>query len=82
MNVIVITGASSGIGKEFAYQMDRYFTNIDEFWLIARSKDKLENLKNELGSKGYLFSYRTFDVSQKEKWNMAKFRRKKSLKNG
>lgn len=44
MNVIVITGASSGIGKEFAYQMDRYFTNIDEFWLIARNREKLNEI--------------------------------------
>ncbi|MCX4305787.1 MAG: SDR family NAD(P)-dependent oxidoreductase [Acetatifactor sp.] len=42
MNVIVITGASSGIGREFALQMDPFFTNIDEFWLVARSEDKLE----------------------------------------
>lgn len=41
MNVIVITGASSGIGREFALQMDRYFTNIDEFWLISRDRQKL-----------------------------------------
>lgn len=42
MNVIIITGASSGLGREFAFQMDPYFTNIDEFWLIARSEEKLE----------------------------------------
>lgn len=44
MNVVIITGASSGIGREFALQMDRYFNNIDEFWLIARRRDKLEEL--------------------------------------
>lgn len=49
MNVIVITGASSGIGREFALQMDPYFTNIDEFWLVARSEDKLEETAELLG---------------------------------
>ncbi len=44
MNVIIITGASSGIGKEFVRQMDTYFKNIDEFWLIARSRDKLQEV--------------------------------------
>lgn len=44
MNIIVITGASSGIGKEFALQLDRHFKNIDEFWLIARSRNKLRTL--------------------------------------
>ena len=38
MNVIVITGASSGIGREFALQMDPFFTNIDEFWLWPEAK--------------------------------------------
>lgn len=44
MNVIIITGASSGIGMEFALQMDNYFFNVDEFWLIARRQDKLEKI--------------------------------------
>lgn len=44
MNVIVITGASSGIGLEFALQMDNYFTNIDEFWLISRNREKLQEV--------------------------------------
>lgn len=42
MNVVVITGASSGIGREFALQMDSYFPHIDEFWLIARRRKELE----------------------------------------
>lgn len=44
MNIVIITGASSGIGREFARRMDLSFDNIDEFWLVARSKDKLEEL--------------------------------------
>ncbi len=48
MNIIVITGASSGIGREFALQMDAHFSNIDEFWLIARSEDKLKETAAQL----------------------------------
>lgn len=44
MNVIVITGASSGIGMEFALQMDNYFSNVDEIWLVARNREKLEEV--------------------------------------
>lgn len=51
MNVIVITGASSGIGSEFAYRMDQYFTNIDEFWLIARNREKLNEVAAKLQHK-------------------------------
>ena len=40
-NIIIITGASSGIGQEFALQIDTAFSNIDEIWLIARREDRL-----------------------------------------
>lgn len=43
-NIIIITGASSGIGGEFALQVDTAFSNIDEIWLIARRKDRLEEV--------------------------------------
>ena len=55
MNVIIITGASSGIGMEFALQLDKYFKNIDEFWLVARSRDKLEALGSRLQHKARIF---------------------------
>lgn len=41
MNIIVITGASSGMGAEFALQLDNIFDNIDEIWLIARRKKEM-----------------------------------------
>ena len=47
MNIAVITGASSGIGKEFAKKLCAQ-KNFDEIWLIARRKDKLEKLAEEL----------------------------------
>ena len=40
MNIIAVTGASSGIGREFLLQLDQHFSNIDEFWLIARRQYK------------------------------------------
>lgn len=41
MNIILITGASSGIGAEFANQIDSHFPSVDELWLIGRSEEKL-----------------------------------------
>jgi short-subunit dehydrogenase len=44
--VAVITGASSGLGQEFFHQLkDR--ENIEEFWVIARRKERLEALAEE-----------------------------------
>lgn len=45
-NICVITGASSGIGKDFftSLSKDKDFS-FDEFWVIARGKEKLDALK-------------------------------------
>ncbi len=43
-NIIIITGASSGIGLEFALKIDTAFTNIDEIWLIARRETRLKEI--------------------------------------
>lgn len=46
MKIAVITGASSGMGREFVYAIDQSF-QLDEIWVIARRLDKLEELKKE-----------------------------------
>ncbi len=56
MNIIIITGASSGIGQEFALQLDSLFSNMDEIWLIARRKERLENLSLALHTKCRIIS--------------------------
>ena len=44
MKIAVVTGASSGIGREFVYAIDRE-EQLDEIWVIARRKDRLEELR-------------------------------------
>ncbi len=44
MNIAIITGASSGMGKEFTLQLAPILHKTDEIWLIARRKDALEEL--------------------------------------
>jgi uncharacterized protein len=43
----IITGASSGMGTEFARQLSAY-SQTDEIWLLARRKDRLETLAAKL----------------------------------
>lgn len=50
-NIILITGASSGIGREFALQIDPHFNNIDEIWLVARRKELLNELSASMKHK-------------------------------
>ena len=42
MKIAIITGASAGLGKEFLKAAPGYFPEIDEYWLIARRQDRLE----------------------------------------
>ena len=44
MKTAIITGASSGLGREFARQLTDIFPEIECCWLIARREDRLEEL--------------------------------------
>lgn len=44
MNIAIITGASSGMGREFALQLAPILHKTDEIWLVARRKDVLDEL--------------------------------------
>jgi short-subunit dehydrogenase len=45
--IAVITGASSGMGRDFARQLDAQ-QEFDEIWLIARRRERLEEMASEL----------------------------------
>ena len=47
MNIAIVTGASSGMGREFVKQLGN-FVHVDEIWAIARRQDALEALKEEV----------------------------------
>ena len=46
MKIAIVTGASSGMGREFVRQLSSY-VQVDEIWAIARRQDALETLKAE-----------------------------------
>lgn len=48
MNIAIITGASSGMGREFVRTLDTGLYTVDEFWLIARREDKLKELASAM----------------------------------
>ena len=47
MNIAIVTGASSGMGREFVLQLSEY-VQVDEIWAIARRAEALEALKEEV----------------------------------
>lgn len=46
MKIAVVTGASSGMGREFVYHLDKNY-DLDEIWVIARREVRLKELKTE-----------------------------------
>ena len=46
MKIAVVTGSSSGIGREFVYAVDKKYS-FDEIWVIARRAERLEELKGK-----------------------------------
>ena len=46
MKIAIVTGASSGMGREFVTQLSAW-VQVDEIWAIARRADALEELKQE-----------------------------------
>ena len=63
---VIITGASSGMGKGLAERLIR--DHNCQVIGVARTESKLQAFKEELGNKSHYFTYYPFDVSVKENW--------------
>lgn len=48
--IAIITGASSGMGREFVRQLDHCMRTLDEVWVIARRQERLTALQKEVNS--------------------------------
>lgn len=70
MNIIIITGASSGMGLEFALQLDGIFDKIDEIWLIARRKQEMLNAAQRMRN-----NTRVLDIDLTNSAHIDKFER-------
>lgn len=48
MKTAIITGASSGLGKEYFKALIQICPEVEEFWLIARREDKLREIADSI----------------------------------
>ena len=63
---VIVTGASSGLGRIMVRQLiEKYDCKVLG---IARSRDALLSLSEELGDKADKFVFLTFDISNRERW--------------
>ena len=62
--IAIITGASSGIGRQFALTVESQFA-LDEVWLVARNQERLNEVASQLNC-ARTFSY---DLSEQESFD-------------
>ena len=49
-NIAIVTGASSGMGRDFVRLINSHYS-VDEIWVIARRRELLESLQAEIGNR-------------------------------
>ena len=67
MSTAIITGASSGLGREYARALLAQHPEIDTYWLIARRADRLKTLADELTGKSV--TVLPLDLTHRESFN-------------
>lgn len=63
MKIAVVTGASSGMGREFVKQIAENYRFLDEIWAVGRSEEKLCRLQKSIAGK---ISVLPLDLEQEE----------------
>lgn len=56
MKIAIVTGASSGMGREFVKQIERFYKELDEIWVVARRTKRLEELKKSMKTNVRVFA--------------------------
>jgi hypothetical protein len=51
MSVAVITGSSSGLGREYVNAVVNQFPEVDEIWMIARRLERLNKIAEQYPQK-------------------------------
>ena len=74
--IIVVTGASSGMGREFVLQISEK-EEVDEIWVIARNKERLNELKKAVSTKIVPISMDLTDREQIKKNYLARLKKEK-----
>lgn len=73
MGVAIITGASSGLGREYVRAVLKRYPDIDEFWLIARRVDRLREVaEGIIASPGRRVEILPLDLGERDSFDLYK----------
>lgn len=75
--IAIVTGASSGMGKEFVRQITKKMPFLDEIWIIARRKERMEEIAGDfLQSKIKILA---MDLEKEASWEIYEEKLKKEM---
>ena len=57
MKIAIVTGASSGMGRDFVLYISKLCPTLDEIWVVARRRERLENLQSHVHTKLRILEY-------------------------
>ncbi len=69
MKIAIVTGASSGMGREMVYQLADRFGGLSEIWVVARRKERLDEFDGKLPLRIRKFA---IDITDDESLKMLK----------
>ena len=69
--IALITGASSGLGRCFVRQIGERYPSLQEIWVIARRRERLESLRKELAFKTPGIKLRILELDLSEQTSFA-----------
>ena len=69
MQIAIITGASSGLGRQCTAYADRQ--GLDEIWLLARRRDRLEEVAAGLTTQARVIA---LDLTEEASWQRNSYR--------
>lgn len=80
MKIAVITGASSGMGRQTAMEIGDQFGGIEEIWLIARRRERLEELEGRMPARVRCFGMDVTCQEDRERFARTLSREKPDVK--
>lgn len=66
MRIAIVTGASSGMGREMVYQLADRYSGLEEIWVVARRRERLDELDGQVPVHVRKFA---LDLSSEEDFN-------------
>lgn len=71
MKIAVVTGASSGLGKEYVREINRHETDIGEIWAVARRRERLLEVAADSAIPVRIFSLDLTDTASMDRIRIA-----------